>query len=139
MGTTVTWGTAKYKDVHMTVHSYNTILEVKPLAAQVVNKLSVDQWRLGVDAIVYGSGNDGIGWHQVNLQVDSIVVCIILLTTKKLRPLLIKPIPENAGHLSYKPQMRAGTSYHNNPSFKTGQDQWIFCTWSSHSARLSGW
>ena len=108
-----------YKDVHMAAHSYDMIPGIKPLAQRVAKKLGVDQWRLGVDAIVYGSGNDGIGWHRDNSQGETTVACIILLTTNSPRPLLIKPTPKNADHPSFKLKMHAGTLYHNNECFQS--------------------
>ena len=108
-----------YKDVRMAAHNYDMIPGVKPLAHRVAKKLGVDRWRLGVDVIVYGSGNDGIGWHRDNSQGETTVACIILLTTTNPRPLLIKPTAENAGHPSFKLKMHSGTLYHNNGCFQS--------------------
>ena len=57
-----------YKDVHMKGLPLDLIQGLKAISDNFAAKLSVKEWTLGIDCIVYASGSDGIGYHTDNSQ-----------------------------------------------------------------------
>jgi hypothetical protein len=67
------------------VHQYAKLLV---LASEY--DLPNHQWGIGVEAIMYRDGNDGVGWHCDNNQNESLILCVVLKSLES-RPVHIRP------------------------------------------------
>ena len=102
-----------YKDVQMKAHPMDTIPGLREFSDDLARALSVDQWGLGVECVLYGSGDDRMGFHADDSQGETIIAALVLEDTGNTpRTVTIKPNEEyQSCHNSYRLQLSQGTVY----------------------------
>ena len=84
---------------------------LKKIADDFSAQLSVKEWTLGIDCIVYASGANGIGYHADNSQGESVIGCIVLHTGSTPRTVMIKSASRDLPCISYRLQLGQGSAY----------------------------
>ena len=64
----------------MKSYPLNLVPEIEECAAELASHYNLPngEWNIGVDAIIYRDGSDGMGWHADDTQGESVVLCVVV-------------------------------------------------------------
>jgi hypothetical protein len=84
-------GGYRYNSTKMKAFPLVEVPRVQRLARCLAQEHLIDDWNIGVDLLIYRSGDDSIGWHEDDTQGESIVLCAVVHVGKQTRSLCIQP------------------------------------------------
>jgi hypothetical protein len=80
-----------YHGVKMKAQPLSLVPEVSSFALDLANFYRITEWNIGVDMLIYRSGDDGISWHADDTQAESIILCTVIESQSGPRPVKIRP------------------------------------------------
>jgi hypothetical protein len=84
-------GGYRYNTTKMKAFPLAEVPRVQQMAHVLAQENQIDDWNIGVDLLIYRSGDDSIGWHEDDTQDESIILCLVVHAGNQTRTLCIQP------------------------------------------------
>ena len=103
-----------YHGVRMKAQPFSTIEGIEQIAKQLAKEFGVVKWTIGIEVIVYASGEDSIGWHADDSQGETDIVCMTLQTANDPRQVHIKAVGKGPVGSAFRLKLGKGSIYYMN-------------------------